>query len=242
MPVEEIDERGNTQRTTRNKADGRGTPQGAPISPLLSPGAPGYMRRFVLGWKQLGHEARFDAHIVNYADDFVICCRGTAAQAMTVMRAMMSKLKLTVNQTKTHVRQVPAETFDFLGYTFGRQRSNRTGRWFLGGAPSKKRILRVCQTISTMTDRTQTGRSVADVVTDLNRVLRGWAGYVCIGPVSTAYRKINSHVRYRFRQWWGAKHKRRAAAAPWYWSPWLQETFGLLQLKWDPARLPHAKA
>src|SRR4051812_47837011 len=53
MPVEEIDERGNRDRTTRNKDEGKGTPQGAPISPLLSSL---YMRRFVLGWKSLGHE------------------------------------------------------------------------------------------------------------------------------------------------------------------------------------------
>ena len=73
-PVEETDERGRQRRTTRNKDEGRGTPQGAPLSPLL---ANLYMRRFVLGWKVLGHERRLDAHIVNYADDFVICCRGT---------------------------------------------------------------------------------------------------------------------------------------------------------------------
>ena len=73
MPVEETDARGNKRRTTRNRDEGRGTPQGAPLSPLLSNL---YMRRFILGWKVLGHEARFDAHIVNYADDFVICCRG----------------------------------------------------------------------------------------------------------------------------------------------------------------------
>ena len=79
-PVEETDERGRKQRTTRNKDEGRGTPQGAPISPLLSNL---YMRRFVLGWKTLGHETRLKAHIVNYADDFVICCRGTAVKAMT---------------------------------------------------------------------------------------------------------------------------------------------------------------
>ena len=72
MPVEEIDERGNRNRTTRNKDEGKGTPQGAPISPLLSNL---YMRRFVLGWKQAGHETRLKARIVNYADDFVICCR-----------------------------------------------------------------------------------------------------------------------------------------------------------------------
>src|ERR1700733_11021418 len=81
-PVEEIDERGNRKRTTRNKDEGKGTPQGAPISPLLSNL---YMRRFVLGWKALGHETRLKARIVNYADDFVICCRGTATAAMSVM-------------------------------------------------------------------------------------------------------------------------------------------------------------
>jgi RNA-directed DNA polymerase len=66
--VEETDKRGRVRRTTRNKDEGCGVPQGAPISPLLSNL---YMRRFVLGWKVLGHEARLDAHIVNYADDCV---------------------------------------------------------------------------------------------------------------------------------------------------------------------------
>jgi RNA-directed DNA polymerase len=82
-PVEETDERGHTQRTTRNRDEGRGSPQGAPISPLF---ANLYMRRFVLGWKQLGHESQFGARIVNYADDFVILCRGSAEQAMAAMR------------------------------------------------------------------------------------------------------------------------------------------------------------
>ena len=78
-PVEETDKRGNIQRTTRNRNEKRGTPQGAPISPLLSNV---YMRRFVLGWKTLWYEKRFDAHIVNYADDYVICCRATVDKAM----------------------------------------------------------------------------------------------------------------------------------------------------------------
>src|SRR5262249_32079756 len=90
-PVEETDEHGRKHRSTRNRDEGRGTPQGAPISPLLSNL---YMRRFVLGWKQLGHERRLRAYVVNYADDMVICCRGSAEQALATMRRIMGKLKL----------------------------------------------------------------------------------------------------------------------------------------------------
>lgn len=238
-PVEEIDERGNRQRTTRNKDEGKGTPQGAPISPLLSNL---YMRRFVLGWKTLGHESRLTARIVNYADDLVICCRGTAQRAAAAMRDMMTRLKLTVNESKTQVREVPAGTFDFLGYTFGEHRSARTGRKLLCGVPSAKRIARVCETISAMTERRRGCLSEEQMVYELNQVLRGWAGYFCLGPISTAYRKVNSHVRWRYRRWWERKHKRRASGPCWYWSRWLEERFGLLQLKWDPARLPRATA
>jgi hypothetical protein len=89
-PVEETDEKGNKHRSTRNRDEGRGTPQGAPISPLLSNL---YMRRFVLGWKKLGHEKRLAAYIVSYADDLVICCRGQAEEALARMRDIMTKLK-----------------------------------------------------------------------------------------------------------------------------------------------------
>jgi len=238
-PVEEIDERGNKSRTTRNKDEGKGTPQGAPISPLLSNL---YMRRFVLGWKTMGHEARLKARIVNYADDCVICCRGTADKAKTVMQDMMRRLKLTVNEDKTHVRKLPTETFDFLGYTFGRHHSERTGRWMLCGKPSKKRISRVCEKISAMTGRDAAQLDAEDMVAELNPVLRGWAGYFCLGPVSDAYRIINAHTRYRFRKWWTAKHKNAWLNGRWRWSRWLEQEFGLLELKWDASRLPHAKA
>ena len=74
VAVEEDDGHGRRKRTTRAKDSKRGIPQGAPISPLLSNL---YMRRFLLGWKTLGLEDRLHARIVNFADDFVICCRGT---------------------------------------------------------------------------------------------------------------------------------------------------------------------
>src|SRR2546427_5055236 len=97
-PVEELDERGRPHRTTRNQDQGRGTPQGAPISPLL---ANLYMRRFVLGWKTLGHEQRFQAQIVNYADDLVICCRGSAEGAGAARRHVMRRLDRTRDVSKT---------------------------------------------------------------------------------------------------------------------------------------------
>src|SRR5713101_2780351 len=123
------------------------------ISPLLSNL---YMRRFVLGWKKLGHEKRLAAYIVNYADDLVICCRGRAEEALARMRDIMTKLKLAVNETKTRVCKLPEEKFDFLGYTFGRCYSPKTGRAFIGTVPSKKRVIRVCEAIGETTGRDQT--------------------------------------------------------------------------------------
>lgn len=61
-PVQQRDAGGKEHRTTRNKDEGRGTPQGAPLSPLLANLS---LRRFLLGWKVRGHERRLDAHIVN---------------------------------------------------------------------------------------------------------------------------------------------------------------------------------
>ena len=90
------------------------------------------MRRFVLGWKKLGHEERLKAYIVNYADDFVICCSGKAEEALATMRDMMVRLKLTVNEKKTQVCNLPEEKFDFLGYSFGRCYSRKTGKAYLG--------------------------------------------------------------------------------------------------------------
>ena len=203
-PVEETDERGKKHRSTRNRDQGRGTPQGSPIIPLLSNL---YMRRFVLGWKVLGHEKRLGASIVNYADDLVICCRGRAQEALATMRVMMARLKLTVNETKTRVAKLPEEKFDFLGYTFGRCYSPKTGRAYLGTIPAKKRVKRICQAISDETGRNRTQLDHATVVTKLNRMMTGWANYFCLGPVSKAYRAVDQHARRRLRWWLCHKHK-----------------------------------
>lgn len=78
-PVEDDDGKGRTTRSRANRDNKKGTPQGSPISPLMSNL---YMRRFVEGWRRLGLQQRWSAHIVNYADDFVICCKRGADDAM----------------------------------------------------------------------------------------------------------------------------------------------------------------
>jgi RNA-directed DNA polymerase len=236
-PVEETDERGNKHRSTRHRDEGRGTPQGAPISPLLSNL---YMRRFVLGWKKLGHEKRFGAFIVNYADDLVICCRHSAEEALAGMRDIMQKLKLTVNETKTRVCTLPEERFDFLGYTFGRCYSSQTGRAYLGTVPSKKRVSRICEAISSETGRNKTLLDQETVVAKLNHMMVGWANYFCLGPVSKAYRAVERHARTRLRRWLCTKHKMSWPATKQFPEAALHDELGLVRLTRRTGSFPWA--
>jgi group II intron reverse transcriptase/maturase len=238
-PVEEIDDRGRHHRTTRNKDERRGTPQGAPISPLLSNL---YMRRFVLGWKVLGHEQRLRAYIVNYADDFVICCRGTAHQAMVVMRQMMGRLKLTVNEEKTRQCSVWDEGIDFLGYTIGRCYSPKTGKAYIGTKPSKKKIARMCGEISELTEPRWLLIDTKEQVARINRRLRGWANYFCLGPVSKAYRVVDRHTASRLRQWLRRKHKGKGRGTTRYPDEYLYQELKLMRLQERTRDFAWAKA
>jgi group II intron reverse transcriptase/maturase len=238
-PIEETDERGKKHRTTRNRDERRGTPQGAPISPLL---ANLYMRRFVLGWKKLGHEQRFQAHIVNYADDLVICCRGSAEEANRAMQRLMERLRLTVNTTKTRVCRVPDDSFDFLGYTIGRCHSTRTGKAFIGTRPSRKRVTRLCRAIREETAARWTQTDAQDRVERLNRMLRGWANYFRLGPVNKAYRAVDAHTRYQLRWWLCRKHKVQGRGITRFPDEYLYRTLGLVRLEPLTHNLPWANA
>jgi group II intron reverse transcriptase/maturase len=239
MAVEETDAHGRKHRSTTNRDTRRGTPQGSPISPLLSNL---YFRRFILGWKKLGSEKRLQARVVNYADDLVILCRGSAQEAEVEMRKLMTKLKLTVNDQKTRTCRVPKESFDFLGYTFGQCYKAKTGRAYIGTRPAQKRIQRISKKISRMT-RPATGQMEgAEMVGGLNRTLRGWANYFCLGPVSKAYRAVDSHTRYRLRHWLCKKHKQAGTGTRVFPDEYLYGELGLLRLEKLTANLPWAKA
>ncbi len=239
MPVEETDERGRKQRTTRNRDEGKGTPQGAPLSPLLSNL---YMRRFILGWKVLGHERRLDAHIVNYADDFVICCNGTADLAMTAMRDMMTKLKLTVNEAKTRLCRGPDERFDFLGYTIGTCYAPQTGWAYIGVRPSAKKVSGLKRRIREQTARSWLWLDPDEMVGRLNALLRGWVNYFCLGTVSAVYADVNRHVTCRLRHWLSRKFRLRGPQWSRHSDRYLRETLGLLRLQRLPVQRSCATA
>ena len=239
MAVEETDAGGRKHRTTVNRDTRRGMPQGSPISPVLSTL---YFRQFILGWKKLGWEERLEARIVNYADDLVILGRGSARKAELAMRQIMTRLKLTVNDEKTRVCRIPRESFDFLGYTIGQCYRPKTGSVYIGTRPAKRCIQRICQQISRMTPRSTGQMEVTEMVGRLNRTRQGWANYFCLGPVSKAYRVVDSHTRNRLRRWLCRKHKKAGAGTSAVPDEYLYGELGLLRLEKVTANLPWAKA
>jgi RNA-directed DNA polymerase len=96
-PIEERDDGDGRRRIGGGKSNTRGTPQGGVESPLL---ANIYMNRFLKHWRLTGRGEAFRAHVVAYADDFVILSRGRAAEAPAWTKAVMTKLGLTLNEAR----------------------------------------------------------------------------------------------------------------------------------------------
>ena len=239
MAVEEDDGRGGRRRTNRARRERKGTPQGAPISPLFSNI---YMRRFILGWKVLGYARRFKAEIVNYADDFAVLGRAPAAEMLTAVEGLMRRLKLPMNAEKTRCCRVPEESMTFLGYRIGRNHRPVTGAAYIGTRPSRASVRSICRRVSELTTRRDVRLSPGVVVARLNRLLTGWANYFTLGQVSPAYVAIDRHATRRLRQWLGRKHKVRTGKLRRFPGDRLWSEYGLAHLAPRTASLPWAKA
>jgi group II intron reverse transcriptase/maturase len=234
--VEVID--GRPVQTTEARRTKRGTPQGGVISPLL---ANLYFRRFLLAWHNHGQRDQLEAHVVNYADDFVICCRpGNAGEAMTRMTALMTRLGLEVNATKTRIARLPEESFDFLGYTVGRFHG-KDGRSYIGTRPSRKAVKSLLKRIHQRTTRQWYPDEPVSTVARISSMIRGWCGYFDQGPVIEIYELVRAYTERRVRRWLMRRSGRRGVGFRQIPNEFLYETLGLYSVPRRRVDLPRAK-
>src|SRR3954451_4302228 len=201
-PVEGRDGNG-ARRMTGGKGGRCGTPQGGVVSPLL---ANLYMNRFLKHWRASGRGIAYRAHIIAYADDFVILSGGHAAEALAWTRQVMARLGLALNEAKTSVRDARRERFDFLGYTFGPHRYRKDGHWYLGASPSRKSVQRLKGKVGEILVPGNTAPWPL-VRARLNSLLRGWSAYFGYGTGLKASRAVDHYVCERVRGFLVRRHK-----------------------------------
>ena len=138
--------------------------------------------------------------------------------------------------------QSAEESIDFLGYTIGRCYSRRSGRAYIGTRPSAKGVRAICAEISEMTQKGTYRKPAEAIVGEINRKLRGWGNYFCLGAVTQAYRVVDNHTRHRLRQWLNAKHRSRGVQPVRHPAAYLHEKLGLYRLESSTQNHPWAKA
>ena len=234
VPVEERDDKGN-RRMTGGKKSKCGTPQGGVISPLL---ANIYMHRFIKAFRKHKLGERYGAVLVNYADDFVVLCKRNAVEALAVTRAWMERIGLELNEEKTCIRNPYLEHFDFLGYSFGKMHSPRTGGAYLGAKPSKKAISRLREKVRSILFP---GNQMPwELITKrLNATLRGWANYFAYGSVSAVRKSFDNYVSERVRAFLYRRHKiSRGGSTKFFAWHRIHAELGVFSLSAAPARKP----
>ena len=232
VPVEDRDERGRPRRSGGTHQ--RGTPQGGVISPLL---ANIYMHRFLRAWREGGKGMELGAQIVNYADDFVILSRGRAAEALAWTKTTMARLGLSLNESKTRICDPWRETFDFLGYTFGREHFRKDGHTYLAAQPSKKAVQRLKTHVRDVL-RQGIVTPWPEVRDRLNRKLRGWSAYFRYGTRTLAYRAVDDYVQTAVRNFLQRRHKVPGRGTRSYPDARIFGELGVLRLRWQQLGRP----
>ena len=209
MPVDACGQAvGGLSKSRWARRERKGTPQGSPILPLFSNS---YMRRFILGWKVLGYVRRFEAEVVNYADDFAVLGKTPAAEMLAIVETLMKRLKLPINAEKTCSYRVPERSMTFLGYRVGYNSRRDTARAYIGTRRSPASVQSICRRVSEQTTGRDGFLPLGDVVARLNPPLNRWAHYFILGHASPAYAAIDRHATGRLRQWRCRTHKVRSS-------------------------------
>ena len=133
-PVIGLDDRGVQKTVGGGKANRKGTPQGGVISPLL---ANCYLHLLDRLWQRRHLKDTLHAHLVRYADDFVVMCRKDVEEPLKVVRHVLARLGLELNETKTHIVDATQASFDFLGFTIQMRRGVSSGKPYPNVRPSE---------------------------------------------------------------------------------------------------------
>jgi RNA-directed DNA polymerase len=206
-PVMEEDKDGTKRNVGGGKSNRKGTPQGGVISPLL---ANLYLHILDRIWERNNLQQRMGARIVRYADDIVILCRrGKSGKAMAVLRQILERLELTLNEVKTKTVNALKESFDFLGFTIRMGQGKKTGKYYPQVQPSKKSLQIIKDRVTGLTKRGRTNIPLVWIVRELNATVRGWVGYFHYRNCSKILGKVRTHVEQRLMTHLRKRHKVR---------------------------------
>jgi RNA-directed DNA polymerase len=215
----------------------RGTPQGGVISPLL---ANIYHACIPHLWERRGYARKLGGEIISYADDFVILLPpGRGEAALEGLRGICERLSLKLNEDKTRVAEARREGFQFLGFELAKVRNPKTGKLFARTRPAPQSEQRLRDRLRELTSRWRHQLPVAEVIGEMNRVLRGWGNYFCFGHPQQAMRRLNYFTEQRLRTWLMRRRQKRGMGYTQYPTAKLYEELGLYRL---PTRRPVAPA
>ena len=202
-PVMGENERGKIACVGGGKGNRRGTPQGGVISPLLSNLYLHLMDRI---WQRHELARKLQAKLVRYADDFVVLCRKDVATPLDIVRQILERLELQLNESKTRIVDANKEGFHFLGFELKMNVGTKGGR-YPHVQPAKQAVEKVKTRIKAITARNRTGIPINDVVRDINRTLRGWSGYFHYRNSTAVFQKVKRHAEDRLRIHLRKRHK-----------------------------------
>lgn len=193
-----------TRRTGGGKGNRQGTPQGGVLSPLL---ANLYLHLLDRIWERHDLASTYRARLVRYADDLVIVCARGVEEPMRVLRSVLERLGLSLNEVKTRVVDARKEPFDFLGFSFHLRRSRKSGKRYPHVEPSKRSVQRIKDRAKQLTHRRRTPVPMPQLIGELNRTLRGWSNYFHYRNCTQALSKVKMHVEERVRTQLRQRHK-----------------------------------
>ncbi len=203
-PVIGNDVDGTRKSVGGGKANRKGTPQGGVISPLL---ANCYLHILDRTWQRQHLKDTLHAHLVRYADDFVVLCRKEVAEPLQVVRYVLARLGLTLNETKTAIVDATQASFDFLGCTIQMSRGVKTGKPYPNVRPADTSLKQIKARLTVLTQRDLTAIALSDLVGTINRSLRGWVNYFHYRNSSLVMSKVRNHAEDRLRTHLMKRHK-----------------------------------